>query len=97
VVTFLEDDDMYASARLERVKRAFESEPSLIYHHNNVITIDEGGHYLYDPLVERSNVNARVTAHTREEKMAMFERYGWSLGLRNSCIAVRRREFTNMG
>jgi glycosyltransferase involved in cell wall biosynthesis len=90
VITFLEDDDMYTSERLRIIEKTFEANPSLIYYHNNVLTIDELGKLVCDRLVEESNIFENVIAGTREDKLRAFKRYGWSLGLRLSSMAVRK-------
>ncbi|MCG2897004.1 MAG: glycosyltransferase family 2 protein [Acidilobus sp.] len=46
VITFLEDDDMYASNRLEEVYKAFTSYDRLVYFHNSQKIIDEKGNLL---------------------------------------------------
>jgi len=46
VITFLEDDDMYASNRLEEVYKAFTSYDRLAYFHNSQKIIDEKGNLL---------------------------------------------------
>jgi Glycosyltransferases involved in cell wall biogenesis len=46
VITFLEDDDMYASNRLEEVYKAFTSYDRLVYFHNSQKIIDDKGNLL---------------------------------------------------
>jgi len=46
VITFLEDDDMYASNRLEEVYKAFTSYDRLAYFHNSQKIIDDKGNLL---------------------------------------------------
>jgi glycosyltransferase involved in cell wall biosynthesis len=90
VVTFLEDDDMYHSVRLEIIADVFRRDPSLIYYHNDVLVIDELNKPVYDNIVERTNVPREVVARNSEEKLNAFELYKWYLGLRLSAMAVRR-------
>jgi glycosyltransferase involved in cell wall biosynthesis len=90
VITFLEDDDMYVSERLKIIEKTFKANPSLIYYHNNVLTIDELGKLVCDKLVEETNIFESVVASTREDKLRVFKRYGWRLGLRLSSMAVRK-------
>jgi len=90
VVTFLEDDDMYHSVRLEIIADVFRRDPSLIYYHNNVLVIDESNKPVYDNIVERTNILREVVARNSEEKLDAFELYKWYLGLRLSAMAVSR-------
>ena len=46
VITFLDDDDMYASNRLEEVYKAFTSYDRLVYFHNSQTIIDDNGNLL---------------------------------------------------
>ena len=46
IITFLEDDDMYASNRLEEVYKAFTSYDRLVYFHNSQKIIDDKGNLL---------------------------------------------------
>ncbi len=43
VITFLEDDDMYAPERLQAVAQAFTGLRGLVYFHNAQVAIDEEG------------------------------------------------------
>jgi glycosyltransferase involved in cell wall biosynthesis len=90
VVTFLEDDDMYSPVRLEILTDVFRRDPSLIYYHNNVLVIDESNRFVYDSIVERTNILREVIARDNEEKINAFELHKWYLGLRLSSMAVRR-------
>jgi len=49
VITFLEDDDVYASNRLEEVYKAFKSYDRLVYFHNSQAIIDGNGNLLEKP------------------------------------------------
>jgi len=49
VITFLEDDDMYASNRLEEVYKVFTLYDRLVYFHNSQAIIDENGNMLERP------------------------------------------------
>jgi len=49
VITFLEDDDVYVSNRLEEVYKAFKSYDRLVYFHNSQKIIDENGNLLERP------------------------------------------------
>jgi len=51
VITFLEDDDVYVSNRLEEVYRAFTSYDRLVYFHNSQTIIDGNGNVLERPLL----------------------------------------------
>jgi len=50
VITFLDDDDMYVSNRLEEVYKAFTSFKRLVYFHNSQTIIDSNGNVLEKPL-----------------------------------------------
>jgi len=88
IVTFL-DDDMYLPNRLSIIKRIFKSIHSLIYYHNNVITINETGSIIRDKLVESTNIYNSIIAYNYEDKLDVLKRYGLGLGLRLSSIAVK--------
>ncbi|MCC6004400.1 MAG: glycosyltransferase family 2 protein [Thermofilum sp.] len=90
VITFLEDDDMYVPERLKIIEKTFKANPSLIYYHNNVVTIDESCKLVCDKLVEKTNIFESVVASAHEDKLKVFKRYGWRLGLRLSSMAVRK-------
>jgi len=49
VITFLEDDDVYVSNRLEEVYKAFTSFKRLVYFQNSQTIIDENGNVLESP------------------------------------------------
>jgi glycosyltransferase involved in cell wall biosynthesis len=49
VITFLEDDDVYVSNRLEEVYKAFTSFKRLVYFQNSQTIIDENGNVLERP------------------------------------------------
>jgi len=49
VITFLDDDDMYVSNRLEEVYKAFTSFKRLVYFHNSQTIIDGNGNLLERP------------------------------------------------
>ncbi|MFP3287625.1 MAG: glycosyltransferase family A protein [Acidilobus sp.] len=49
VITFLEDDDMYVSNRLEEIYKAFTSYGRLTYFHNSQTIIDSNGNVLERP------------------------------------------------
>jgi len=49
VITFLEDDDMYVSNRLEEVYKAFTAYDRLVYFHNSQAVIDGNGNLLERP------------------------------------------------
>jgi glycosyltransferase involved in cell wall biosynthesis len=49
IITFLEDDDMYVSNRLEEVYKAFTSYNHLTYFHNSWTIIDDKGSVLERP------------------------------------------------
>jgi glycosyltransferase involved in cell wall biosynthesis len=76
VITFLEDDDTYVPERLKIIEKTFKANPSLIYYHNNVVTIDESCKLVCDKLVEKTNIFESVVASTHEDKLKVFKRYG---------------------
>jgi len=88
IVTFL-DDDMYLPNRLSIIKRIFKSTHSLIYYHNNVITINEAGSIIHVELVESANIYNFIIVYNYEDKLDILKRYGLGPGLRLSSIAVK--------
>ena len=99
IVAFLEDDDIYMPTKLVRIYDVFSNDEELIYFHHNVVAIDQNGKPIIDKLIERTNVNEFLRAESTNEKKVIFAKYGWSLGLRNSSIAVRRdfiKRFVNV-
>jgi len=90
VITFLEDDDMYSPVRLEIIADMFRRDPSLIYYHNNVLVINESNKSIYDNMIERTNIPRKIIAKNYREKLNIFKKYKWDLGLRLSAVAVKR-------
>jgi Glycosyl transferase family 2. len=70
LVTFLDDDDMFARGKLEHVVGVFGKDKSLGFYHHNVEFIDEQGRVLGEvPEYWRTKVlNEHVYARTIEEK-----------------------------
>jgi len=106
VITFLEDDDMYVSNRLEEVYKAFKSYDSLVYFHNSQIIIDENGSVLERPphsiLISKNLIGGSPIVIDADKLRGLAKRYNVSvidLALKvraypwhnNSSLAVRRR------
>jgi len=105
VITFLDDDDMYVSNRLEEVYKAFTSFKRLVYFHNSQMIIDGNGN-----LLERSppslptpkNLVGESTIVVDVDKLRVLaKRYNVSVAdlvlkvrvgadFNNSSVAVRR-------
>ena len=94
IITFLEDDDLWHSKKLEQTLREFNKNDDLIYYHHNVHVINEDGQMIRDALVESTNIGKYLKARTSQEKLALFKKYGWYLGLRMSSIAIRKDAYT---
>ena len=89
IITFLEDDDIFFSGKLEKIKRLFESTKGLVYYHNNYSTIDQRGNNLeielFNPikspiLFDLDQIN--------EVQMVNILRKGSFFNL--SCISIRK-------
>ncbi len=106
VITFLEDDDMYVSDRLEKVYKAFKSYDSLVYFHNSQAIIDENGSVLEEPppsiLISKNVIGGSTIVIDAGKLRGLAKRYNVSvidLALKvraypwhnNSSLAVRRR------
>ena len=90
IVAFLEDDDIYMPTKLVRIYDVFSNDEELIYFHHNVATISQDGKPIIDELIERTNINMFLRAGSINDKKKILAKYGWSLGLRNSSITVRK-------
>jgi glycosyltransferase involved in cell wall biosynthesis len=106
VITFLEDDDMYVSNRLEEVYKAFTSYDSLVYFHNSQIIINENGNVLERPphsiSISKNLIGGSPIVIDADKLRGLAKRYNVSvidLALKvraypwhnNSSLAVRRR------
>lgn len=90
IIAFLEDDDLWHYKKLEQILKEFSKDDNLIYYHHNVYVINESGQIVRDLLIENTNVNRYIKAETSQEKLYLFKKHGWYLGLRMSSIVVRR-------
>jgi len=81
VITFLEDDDMYVSNRLEEVYKAFKSYDRLVYFHNSQTIIDENGNLLErPPLPTSKNLVGGNTVIVDVDKLHVFaKKYSMSV------------------
>jgi glycosyltransferase involved in cell wall biosynthesis len=81
VITFLEDDDMYASNRLEEVYKAFTSYNRLVYFHNSQKIIDDKGNLLErSPLPTSKNLIGGGTVIVDVDKLHVFaKKYSMSV------------------
>ncbi len=104
VITFLDDDDMYADNRLEEVYNIFNSYRDLVYFHNSQEFIDEDGRRLENPLRPSKNlVRGDDIIFNPKALQGVSKRYGTSIAdlilkyvrvradFNSSSIAVRRR------
>ena len=106
VTTFLEDDDMYVSNRLEEVYKAFKTYDSLVYFHNSQIMVDENGSVLERPPpsipISKNLIGGSPIVIDADKLRGLAKRYNVSvidLALKvraypwhnNSSLAVRRR------
>ena len=92
VVTFLDDDDMYAPERLQVVKRAFEETRDLVYFHNGQVVVDEGGNAI-PSAVAAAPLSADVVVGDRAKRVPCSLDYLRVLAKADfnmSSIAVRR-------
>ena len=81
VITFLEDDDVYVSNRLEEVYKAFKSYDRLVYFHNSQTIIDENGNLLErPPLPTSKNLVGGNTVIVDVDKLHVFaKKYSMSV------------------
>ncbi len=81
VITFLEDDDMYVSNRLEEVYKAFTSYDRLVYFHNSQAVIDSNGNLLErPPLPTSKNLVGGNTVIVDVDKLHVFaKKYSMSV------------------
>jgi len=101
VITFLEDDDVYASNRLEEVYKAFKSYDRLVYFHNSQAIIDGNGNLLERPPLSKNLVGGSPIIVDVDKLRGLAKRYNVSvidLALKvranawynSSSLAVRR-------
>jgi glycosyltransferase involved in cell wall biosynthesis len=105
VITFLDDDDMYVSNRLEEVYKAFTSFKRLVYFHNSQTIIDGNGNLLErspPSLPTSKNLVGGSTIVVDVDKLRVLaKRYNVSVAdlvlkvrvgadFNNSSVAVRR-------
>lgn len=94
VVTFLEDDDLYAPERLAAVESAFRAEPGLGFFRNGFEAIDETGRRYGGPLpdaLRRSREGACDLLVREPEKEAEYRRLVDGLpDFNTSTMAIRR-------
>ena len=103
VITFLDDDDMYANNRLEEVYKAFTSYKHLTYFHNSQTIIDDKGSVLERPPlpISKNLVGGSPIVIDVDKLRELVKRYNVSVAdlvlkvrvradVNNSSIAVRR-------
>ncbi|MEM3715440.1 MAG: glycosyltransferase family 2 protein, partial [Nitrososphaeria archaeon] len=89
VLTFLEDDDLYEQGKLESVYKAFKSQRSLLYYHNNNIAFSESG-----PVKFIGNVAKDQIVYSSEiQKLYQIVLFG--LYFNPSSVAIRKNAITN--
>jgi len=106
VITFLEDDDMYVSNRLEEVYKAFTSYDRLAYFHNSQKIIDGNGNVLERPPpslpIPKNLVGGSPIIIDVDKLRGLAKRYNVSVAdlvlkvragadFNNGSVAVRRR------
>ncbi|MFP3319319.1 MAG: glycosyltransferase family A protein [Acidilobus sp.] len=106
VITFLDDDDMYVSNRLEEVYKAFKSYDRLVYFHNSQTIIDENGNVLERPPpslpISKNLVGGSPIIIDVDKLRGLAKRYNVSVAdlvlkvragadINNGSVAVRRR------
>ena len=83
VITFLDDDDMYVSNRLEEVYKAFASYDSLVYFHNSQIIIDENGSVfegsLHSILISKNLIGGSPIVIDADKLRGLAKRYNVSV------------------
>jgi glycosyltransferase involved in cell wall biosynthesis len=94
VFVFLDDDDRMLPDRLEVVRGEFERDPSLLYFHHGLRTIDRAGKSAppgVDPTADRFRGTRRIRVGPDERSPEVLDSAWNSGGAFNlSCIAVRR-------
>ncbi|MFP3287287.1 MAG: glycosyltransferase family 2 protein [Acidilobus sp.] len=78
VITFLEDDDVYISNRLEEVYKAFTSYDRLVYFHNSQTIIDGNGSVLERPPISK-NIVGGSTVIVDVDKLRTFAKKSTSI------------------
>ncbi|MFP3288098.1 MAG: glycosyltransferase family A protein [Acidilobus sp.] len=101
VITFLDDDDMYANNRLEEIYKAFALYDRLVYFHNSQTIIDDKGNLLERPPLSKNLVGGTPIIVDVDKLRRLAKKYNVSvfdLALKvranawhnNSSAAVRR-------
>jgi glycosyltransferase involved in cell wall biosynthesis len=105
VITFLDDDDMYVSNRLEEVYKAFTSFKRLVYFHNSQTIIDDNGNVLERPPpslpISKNLVGGSPIVIDVDKLRGLAKRYNVSVAdlvlkvragadINNGSVAVRR-------
>jgi len=101
VITFLDDDDMYANNRLEEIYKAFTSFKRLVYFHNSQTIIDGNGSVLERPPLSRNLVGGSPIVIDVDKLRELVKRYNVSVvdlvlkvrvgaDFNNGSVAVRR-------
>jgi len=101
VITFLDDDDMYVSNRLEEVYKAFTSYDCLVYFHNSQTIIDDNGNLLERSPRSKNLVGGSTIVIDVDKLRVLAKRYNVSVAdlvlkvrvgadFNNSSVAVRR-------
>ncbi len=91
IIVFLEDDDFFASNRLEVINKVFEDE-EVVYFHNGHYLVDSKGNISKSSLFAKFNKDLRISKHNLKQTLARKAlKVGFSFNL--SSIAVRRSIF----
>jgi len=101
VITFLDDDDMYVSNRLEEVYKAFTAYDRLVYFQNSQTIIDENGNVLERPPRSKNLVGGSPIVIDIDKLQTLAKKYVMSIvditlkvragaDVNGSSMAVRR-------
>ena len=91
-ISMLEDDDVFKFNKLYEIKREYESNPKIIYIHNNYELINQN-----NEIIPRKNVNFDTRCVTnpdiiKSKKINFCLNYGYH---NNSCITIKRSILLN--
>ena len=87
VISFLDDDDMYHSRKLERLYKVFNEDENLDYYHHNIIPIDNYGKVIDFYVL---NVHERILIKNYYDISSVIKKYGDWLGFYMSAISIRK-------
>ena len=88
VITFLDDDDVYHSRKLERLYKVFNEDENLDYYHHNLIAINKYERILN---IDIDRVNTYLRIANINDRINVIKKYGFKCGSGMSAIAIRKR------